>query len=93
MYITINNNIFYDRVQFRYIRCHIISCLSYRYKNNNTVNQDLDNSEVHIIYKWWNASNTGLTSTDSQYVSRVLILTYSTLLRVIVFKKKPNYSF
>jgi len=83
----------YDRFRFRFITRHIILCLSSRYKNNNLVSQDLDNSEVHIIYKWWNASNAGLTNTDSQYVSRVLILTYSKLLRVIFFLKKVNYSF
>ncbi|XP_015372138.1 PREDICTED: high affinity cationic amino acid transporter 1-like [Diuraphis noxia] len=54
-----------------------VCILILRYKNNNTVNQNLDNSEVHIIYKWWSASNTGLTSMGSQYVSRVLIITYT----------------
>lgn len=54
-----------------------VCILILRYKNNNAVSQDLDNSEVHIIYKWWNASNTGLINTDSQYVSRVLILVYT----------------
>ncbi|XP_025199416.1 cationic amino acid transporter 2-like [Melanaphis sacchari] len=54
-----------------------ICILILRYKNNNIVSQDLDNSEVHIFYKWWNASNSKLVSTDSQYVSRVLILVYT----------------
>lgn len=55
-------------------------CNTYRYRDTNVAVQDLySNSDDCKTYKWYSLLNRKVTDTDTQYVSRVLILIYSML--------------
>lgn len=57
--------------------------LYYRYRDTNTAVVDLENNSddkvQYSMYKWYSLLNTKVTNTDTQYISRVLIIIYSML--------------
>lgn len=48
----------------------------FRYSNNNACSQEIDDSEVCSISKWFTVSSMRMTNSYTQYASRVLILIY-----------------
>lgn len=56
----------------------VLLLIRYR-SSNNIINQELDDPEIYNMSKWLNLSNTKVPNTDTEYVSRVLILVFSKL--------------
>ncbi|VVC32915.1 Cationic amino acid transporter, C-terminal,Amino acid/polyamine transporter I [Cinara cedri] len=69
-----------DMASIGTLQSYMIVCicvLILRYSDNTLVIRDLNKSEVYTISTWLNLSNTKITNTDTQFVSRVLILIFS----------------
>ncbi|XP_025416847.1 cationic amino acid transporter 2-like isoform X2 [Sipha flava] len=56
-----------------------ICVLVLRYRNNNTFVEHSNDFKDLIVYRWFNLSDTKIPNPDTQYMSRVLILVYTSL--------------